>query len=39
MVVGSEAGLGGLQPCSEQHSEEGAGLIGISNQIKPLVKR
>jgi len=39
MVVGSEAGLGGLQPCSEQHSGEGAGLIGISNQIKPLVKR
>jgi len=39
MVVGSEAGLGGLQPCSEQHSEEVAWLIGISNQIKPLVKR
>ncbi|NKJ34946.1 hypothetical protein FHT28_001673 [Rhizobium sp. SG570] len=39
MVVGSEAGLGGLQPCSEQHSEEVAWLIGISNQIKLLVKR
>jgi hypothetical protein len=39
MVVGSEAGLGGLQPCPEQHSEEVARLIGISNQIKLLVKR